>query len=129
VVRGVDGRVALAVVDDTLYIAEGRTARIRRAPLAGGKSEVFVSSEVGKVGALAGDGHGGLIAVDVIGRRLLHIDPKNLAITTIADGLPVGYGVVGSATAAGGFPTPLPVADAGTLTLGTPGPGGLQPKH
>ena len=127
-VTGLDGPVALAVVDDALYIAEGRTARIRRAPLGGGKSEVFLSSEVGKVGALAGDGHGGLIAVDVIGRRLLHIDPRKLAITTIADGLPVGYGVIGSGTAAVEFPTPLHVADDGTITLGTAGRGVIQLK-
>lgn len=127
-VTGLDGPVALAVVDDALYIAEGRTARIRRAPLAGGKSEVFVSSEVGKVGALAGDGHGGLIAVDVIGRRLLRIDPRKLAITTIADGLPVGYAVIGSGPAAVEFPTPLHVADDGTITLGTAGRGVIQLK-
>jgi sugar lactone lactonase YvrE len=35
-VTGLDGPIALAVVDDALYIAEARTARIRRAPLAGG---------------------------------------------------------------------------------------------
>ena len=128
-VTGLDGPVALAVVDDALYIAEARTARIRRAPLAGGKSEVFLSSEVGKVGALAADGRGGLIAVDVIGRRLLHIDPKKLAITAIADGLPVGYGVVGSGTAAVEFPTPLHVSDDGTITLGTAGRGVIQLKR
>lgn len=125
-VTGLDGPIAVAVVDDTLYIAEARTARIRRAPLAGGKSEVFLSSEVGKVGALAPDGRGGLVAVDVIGRRLLHIDPKKLAITTIADGLPVGYGVVGSGAGAVEFPTPLHVADDGSITLGTAGRGVIQ---
>lgn len=125
-VTGLDGPVALAVVDDWLYIAEARTARIRRAPLAGGKSEVWLSSEVGKVGALAADGRGGLIAVDVIGRRLLHIDPRKLAIATIADGLPVGYGVVGSGTGAVEFPAPLHVADDGTITLGTAGRGVIQ---
>jgi sugar lactone lactonase YvrE len=127
-VTGLDGPIALAVVDDALYVAEARTARIRRAPLAGGKSDVFVSSEVGKVGALAADGHGGLIAVDTIGHRLLHIDPKKLAITTIADGLPVGYGVVGSGSAAVEFPTPLHVGDDGTITLGTAGRGVIQFK-
>jgi sugar lactone lactonase YvrE len=127
-VTGLDGPIALAVIDDTLYIAEARAARIRRAALAGGKSEVFLSSEIGKIGALAADGHGGLIAVDVIGRRLLHIDPKKLAITTIADGLPVGYGVVGSGAAAVEFPSPLHVAADGTITLGTAGRGVIQLK-
>jgi sugar lactone lactonase YvrE len=125
-VTGLDGPIALAVVDDALYIAEARTARIRRAPLAGGKSEVFLSAEVGKVGALAADGKGGLIAVDVIGRRVLHIDPKKLAITPIAEGLPVSYGVIGSGPAAVEFPTPLHVTADGDIYLGTSGRGVIQ---
>jgi hypothetical protein len=127
-VTGLDGPIALAVVDDALYIAEARTARIRRAPLAGGKSEVVLSAEVGKVGALAADGKGGLVAVDVIGRRLLHIDPKKLAITTIAEGLPVGYGAVGSGPSAVEFPTPLHVTADGDIYLGTSGRGVIELK-
>ncbi len=127
-VTGLDGPIALAVVDDALYIAEARTARIRRAPLAGGKSEVFLSAEVGKVGSLAADGKGGLFAVDVIGRRLLHIDPKKLAITAIAEALPVGYGVVGSGPSAVEFPTPLHVTADGDIYLGTSGRGVIQLK-
>ena len=127
-VTGLDGPVALAIVDDVLYIAEARTARIRRAPLSGGKSEVFVSSEVGKIGALAPDGHGGLVALDVIGRRLLRIDPKKLAITTIADGLPVRSGVVGSGQAAVEFPAPMYVTTEGDIYLGTAGRGVIELK-
>ncbi len=127
-VTGLDGPIALAVVDDALYIAEARTARIRRAPLAGGKSEVFLSAEVGKVGALAADGKGGLIAVDVIGRRVLHIDPRKLAITAIAEGLPVSYGVVGSGPSAVEFPTPLHVTADGDIYLGTAGRGVIELK-
>src|ERR1044071_5027919 len=52
-VTGLDGPVALAIVDDTLYIAEARTGRLRKAPLAGGKSEVLLASGAGKIGALA----------------------------------------------------------------------------
>jgi sugar lactone lactonase YvrE len=128
-VTGLDGPVALAIVDDTLYIAEARAARIRRAPLAGGSSEVFISSEVGKVGALAADGHGGLIALDTIGRRVLRIDPKKLAITTIADGLPVGYGVVGSGPTAIEFPAPMFVTPEGDIYLGTAGRGVIELKQ
>jgi sugar lactone lactonase YvrE len=127
-VTGLDGPIALAVVDDTLYIAEARTARIRRAPIAGGKSEVFLSAEVGKVGALAADGKGGLIAVDVIGRRVLRIDLKKLSITLIAEGLPVSYGVVGSGRTAVEFPTPLHVTTDGDIYLGTSGRGVIQLK-
>jgi sugar lactone lactonase YvrE len=128
-VTGLDGPVALAIVDDILYIAEARAARIRRAPLAGGPSEVFISSEVGKVGALAADGHGGLIALDTIGRRVLRIDPKKLAITTIADGLPVGYGVVGSGPTAIEFPAPMFVTPEGDIYLGTAGRGVIELKQ
>ncbi|HEY0478021.1 MAG TPA: SMP-30/gluconolactonase/LRE family protein [Kofleriaceae bacterium] len=127
-VTGLDGPIALAVVDDTLYIAEARTARIRRVPLSGGKSEVFVSSEVGKVGALAPDGKGGLIALDTIGRRLLRIDPRKLTITTIADGLPVRYGVVGAGTGAIEFPAAMYVTAEGDIYLGTEGRGVIELK-
>jgi len=125
-VTGLDGPVALAVVDDTLYIAEARASRIRRVPLAGGKSEVFVSSEVGKVGALAADGKGGLIALDTIGHRLVRIDPKNLAITTIADGLPVRYGAIGSGAGALEFPWPMHVTTDGDIYLATDGRGVIE---
>jgi hypothetical protein len=73
-------------------------------------------------------GKGGLIAVDVIGRRLLHIDPRKLAITPIAEGLPVSYGVVGSGPAAVEFPTPLHVTADGDIYLGTAGRGVIQLK-
>ena len=59
----------------------------------------------------------------MIGRRLLHIDPKKLAITTIADALPVGYGVVGSGPTAVELPTPLHVTADGDIYLGTAGRG------
>lgn len=127
-VTGLDGPIALAALGDTLYIAEARAARIRRAPLSGGPSDVFVSSEVGKVGALADDGHGGLVALDVIGRRLLRVDPKTLAITTIADGLPVSYSVIGSGPGSVEFPAPMYVTPAGDIYLGTAGRGVIELK-
>ncbi len=122
-VTGLDGPISLAIVDDTLYIAEARAARIRRVSLGGGKPEVFVSSGVGKVGALAPDGSGALLALDVVGKRLLRIDPKKLAISVIADSLPVGYGVVGSGPAAVEFAAPLYVGAEGDVYLGTDGRG------
>jgi sugar lactone lactonase YvrE len=125
---GLDGPISLAIVDDTLYIAEARAVRIRKLGLGGGKSEVFVSSGVGKVGALASDGSGGLLALDVIGRRLLRIDPKKLAISVVADGLPVSYGVVGSGPAALEFPSPLYVGAEGDIYLGTEGRGVIELK-
>jgi len=122
-VTGLDGPISLAIVDDTLYIAEARAARIRKVALGGGKPEVFVSSGVGKIGALAPDGTGALLALDVVGRRLLRIDPKKLAISVIADGLAVGYGVVGSSAASVEFAAPLYVGPEGDVYLGTDGRG------
>ena len=122
-VTGLDGPISLAIIDDTLYIAEARAARIRKVALGGGKPEVFVSSGVGKVGALAGDGSGGLLALDVVGKRLLRIDPKKLAISVIADGLAVSYGVVGSSAASVEFAAPLYVGAEGDIYLGTEGRG------
>jgi sugar lactone lactonase YvrE len=127
-VTGLDGPIALAIVDDTLYIAEARAARIRKLGLGGGKPEVFMSSGVGKVGALASDGSGGLLALDVVGRRLVRIDPKRLAMTVIADGLPVTYGVVGSGPSSVEFGTPLHVSAEGDIYLGTEARGVVQLK-
>lgn len=127
-VTGLDGPISLAIVDDTLYIAEARAARIRKIGLGGSKSEVFVSSGVGKIGALASDGNGGLLALDVIGRRLLRIDPKKLAISVVADGLPVSYGVVGSGAAGIEFAAPLYVGAEGDIYLGTLGRGVIELK-
>jgi sugar lactone lactonase YvrE len=128
-VTGLDGPIGLAIVDDTLYIAEARASRIRKLALAGGKPEILVSSEVGKVGALASDGHGGLLALDVVGHRLLRVDPKTLKITTVADGLPVRYGTVGSGAAAVEFPTPMYVETNGDVYLATEGRGVISLKY
>jgi len=127
-VTGLDGPISLAIVDDTLYIAEAKAARIRKVALGGGKPEVFLSSGVCKVGALAPDGSGALLALDVVGRRLLRIDPKKLAISVIADGLAVGYGVVGSSAASVEFAAPLYVGAEGDIYLGTDGRGVVQLK-
>jgi sugar lactone lactonase YvrE len=127
-VTGLDGPIALVVIDDAFYIAEARTGRIRKAPVSGGRSEVLLSGGVGKIGALAADGHGGLFALDVIGRRLLHIDLKKLAITTIAEDLPVRYGVLGSGSTLVEFPAPMHVTANGEIYLGTDGRGVIALK-
>jgi hypothetical protein len=64
--------------------------------LASGNKEVFLSGVVGKVGALANDGTGNLLALDGASGRLFRINPKNLGISVIAENLPVGYSVIGS---------------------------------
>jgi sugar lactone lactonase YvrE len=127
-VTGLDGPISLAIIDDTLYVAEAKAARIRKIKLAGGKPEVFLSSGAGKIGALAADGTGGLLALDVIGRRLVRIDPKKLAISVVADQVPVGYGVVGPGTSGVEFAAPLYVSGDGDIYLGTDGRGIIELK-
>lgn len=126
-VTGLDGPVALAIQGDALYVAEARTGRIRRAPLAGGKADVVLASGIGRPGALASDGDA-LLALDTVGGRLLRIDPKKLAITVIADGLPAGNGPVGVGPAAVDFSAPLFVTPAGDIYLATAGRGIVQLK-
>jgi sugar lactone lactonase YvrE len=93
---GLEGPLALAIIDNTLYVAEGKPGRISKVDLANGDKEVFLAGVVGKVGALADDGAGNLLALDGASGRLFRIDPKNLAISVVAENLPVAYAVLGS---------------------------------
>jgi sugar lactone lactonase YvrE len=93
---GLEGPLALAIIDNTLYAAEGKIGRITKVDLASGNKEVFLSAVVGKVGALANDGAGNLLALDGASGRLFRINPKNLAISIVAQNLPVAYGITGS---------------------------------
>jgi hypothetical protein len=90
---------------------------------------VFVGSDVGKVTAIAGDGHGGLLALDVNGRRLLRIDPATMAITTIADSVPVRPSASGSGSPAVEFSAPMFVTPEGDIYLGTEGRGLIALKR
>jgi sugar lactone lactonase YvrE len=93
---GLEGPLALAIIDSTLYVAESKAGRISKVGLTDGIKDVFVSGVVGKVGALANDGSGNLLALDGASGRLFRIDPKNLGISAVAANLPVGYAVIGS---------------------------------
>jgi sugar lactone lactonase YvrE len=93
---GLEGPLALAIIDSTLYVAEGKAGRISKVGLTNGGKEIFLSGVVGKVGALADDGSGNLLALDGASGRLFRINPKNLAISVVAINLPVGYAVIGS---------------------------------
>lgn len=93
---GLEGPVGLAIIDNTLYVAETKAGRISRVDLADGKTEVFLSGLVGKVGALANDGKGNLLALDGASGRLFRINPKNLAVSVVAENIPVAYGLTGS---------------------------------
>jgi hypothetical protein len=93
---GLEGPLALAIIDNTLYVAEAKPGRISKVDLASGNKEVFLHGVVGKVGALANDGAGNLLALDGASRKLFRINPKNLAISVIARDLPVVYELLGS---------------------------------
>jgi sugar lactone lactonase YvrE len=93
---GLEGPLALAIIDNTLYVGEAKAGRISKVDLASGNKEVFLSGVVGKVGALANDGAGNLLALDGASGRLFRINPKKLGISVVAENLPVGYSVIGS---------------------------------
>jgi sugar lactone lactonase YvrE len=95
-VTGLEGPLALAIIDNTLYAAEAKAGRISKVDLANGNKEVFLAGVVGKVGALANDGSGNLLTLDGASGRLFRINPKNLAISIVAQNLPVGYTLLGS---------------------------------
>jgi len=105
-VKNLEGPVSFTIIDTFLYVAEAKLGRISKVDLASGKAEVFLSSVVGKVGALANDGKGNLLALDGAGGKLFRINPKNLAISVLAENLPVAYGTYGSYP---GIEAPLPM--------------------
>jgi len=93
---GLEGPLALAIIDNTLYAGEAKAGRITKVDLVSGNKEVFLAGVVSKVVALANDGAGNLLALDGASGRLFRINPKNLAISIVAQDLPVGYGTAGS---------------------------------
>ncbi len=96
VTKGLEGPLGLAIIGNTLYVAEAKPGRISKIDLANGKTEVFLSGVVGKVGALANDGKGNLLALDGASGRLFRISPRNLAVSVVAENIPVSYGLAGS---------------------------------
>jgi len=115
---GLEGPLALATIDNTLYVAEGKPGRISKVDLANGNKEVFLAGVVGKVVALANDGAGNLLALDGASGKLFRINPKNLAISIVAQNLPVGYGTAGSYPAVE-FPTAMTVGPKGDIYIPT----------
>jgi len=109
---GLEGPLALAIIDNTLYAGEAKAGRISKVDLASGNKEVFLSGVVGKVGALANDGAGNLLALDGASGKLFRINPKNLVISVVAQNLPVAYGLSGS------YPA---VEFAGAMTVSSKG--------
>lgn len=93
---GLEGPLALAVIDNVLYVGEAKAGRITKVDSASGNKEVFLAGVVGKVVAMANDGAGNLLALDGASGRLYRINPKNLVISIVAQDLPVSYGTAGS---------------------------------
>jgi len=84
------------MVDKTLYVAEAKAGKISKVDPATGKKEVFLAGVVAKPGALCNDGAGKLLVLDGAGHKLYKIDRKNLAISVVAEDLPVSYMLSGS---------------------------------
>ena len=120
--KGLEGPLALAIIENTLYVAEVKPGRISKVDLANGKTEVFLSGVVGKVGALVHDGAGNLLALDGASGRLFRINPKNLAISIVAENLPVGYALLGSYPPVE-FPLPMTISAKGDIYIPTSGRG------
>jgi hypothetical protein len=106
------------MIDNTLYVAEGKPGRISKVDLANGNKEVFLAGVIGKVGALANDGAGNLLALDGAGGRLFRINPKNLVISKVAENLPVGYSLMGSYPTLE-FPSAMTVSPKGDIYIPT----------
>jgi sugar lactone lactonase YvrE len=115
---GLEGPLALAIIDNTLYVAEGKPGRISKVDLANGDKEVFLAGVVGKVGALANDGAGNLLALDGGSGRLFRINPKNQVISKLAENLPVAYSSMGSYPTLE-FPTAMAVCPKGDIYIPT----------
>ncbi len=115
---GLEGPLALAIIENTLYVAEAKPGRISKVDPGSGKTEIFLSGVVGKVAALADDKAGYLLALDGAGGRLLRINPKNLGVSIVAINLPVSYGLVGSYPALE-FPLPMTVSPSGDIYIPT----------
>jgi len=116
--KGFAGPVSLALIDDTLYVGEVKAGRIGKLDLGTGKKEVFLAGAVGRPGALGNDGTGNLLVLDGAGKRMLRVSTKNLAISTVAQNLPVRYTVVGSYPCIE-LPLPMTVNEKGDIYLTT----------
>ncbi|MBR9982658.1 MAG: SMP-30/gluconolactonase/LRE family protein [Desulfatitalea sp.] len=111
---GLEGPLALALLDGTLYVAEAKAGRISAVDAVSGRKRVFLSAMVGKPLALANDRMGGLLVLDGAGRRLLRVNPQTMAVSVVAEDLPVQYATVGSYPPVV-FPHPLYVTGNGDI--------------
>ena len=115
---GFEGPLALAIIDDTLYVAEGKAGRISKVDLTNGNKEIFLVGVTGIVGALGNDTAGNLLALDGASKKLFRINPKNMAISIVAQNLPVGYTLLGSYPPVG-FAMSMAISPKGDIYLPT----------
>jgi sugar lactone lactonase YvrE len=123
--KDLEGPIALAMIGDTLYVAESKPGRISKIDPASGKKEVFLSSMVGKPLALANDGKQHLLVLDGAGHKIHRVNPKTLAMSTLAINVPVEYGSIGSYPSVE-FPAPMTVAENGDIYLTTANRGAIK---
>jgi sugar lactone lactonase YvrE len=115
---GLEGPLALAIIDKTLYVAEAKAGRISKVDLTNGKAEVFLAGVVGRVGALVPDIAGDLLALDGASGRLFRINPKNLAISIVAENLSVLLYAIGSYPPVE-FPSLMAISPKGDIYIPT----------
>jgi sugar lactone lactonase YvrE len=125
---GLEGPLAMAVINGTLYVAESRAGRISAVDPATGEKEVFLSSGAGRPGALADDGQGNLLILDGAARQLLRVNPETLSLSVVATHLPVEYSTVGSYPGME-FPLPMDVSANGDIYFNTSERGLLRLKR
>ena len=116
--KDLEGPLAMAMVGNTLYVAESKAGRISAVDPTSGKKSVFLSSGVGKPGAIANDGQGNLLILDGAGQKLVRINPKTRALSIVAAHLPVEYATVGSYPMVE-FPLSMYVDGAGDIYFNT----------
>lgn len=126
--EGLEGPLAMALIEDTLYVAESKIGRISTIDSETGRKAVFLSCAAAKPGALADDGQGRLLVLDGAAQTLLRIDPKTRAVDIVAGHLPIQYSTVGSYPPIE-FPMPMTVARNGDIYLTTADRGLLRLKR
>lgn len=124
---GLEGPLALTMVDKTLYVAEAKAGKISKVDPATGKKEVFLAGVIAKPGALCNDGSGNLIILDGASQKLYKVGTKDLAISVIAEDLPVAYSLSGSYPSFE-LPLPMTVSEEGDIYFTTSNRGVIQLK-
>jgi len=93
---GLEGPLALAMIDGLLYVAEAKSGRIIQVDPGSGRKEVFLSGLTTRPGALGADEAGNLYILDGGSQKLLLVNPKTLAVSVLVADLPVGPIISGS---------------------------------